>query len=118
MDAKVKREKRQTRARRVRSKIKKVLHDLPRLSVYKSNTRLIAQVIDDTKAHTLAYLTTSDKEVSGKTLTEKAENLGKAIAEKAKKAGVEKVVFDRGGSAFTGVIKKMADAARDAGLKF
>ena len=118
MDAKVKREKKQTRARRVRSKIKKVLHDLPRLSVYKSNTRIIAQVIDDTKAHTLAFLSTADKSISGKTLTEKAESLGKAVAEKAKSAGVEKVVFDRGGNAFIGAIKKMADAAREAGLKF
>lgn len=118
MDPKVKRQTRQVRAQRVRAKIKRVMHSHPRLSVYKSNTRLIAQVIDDKVGKTLAYVTTTDKDIKGATPMEKAENLGQIIAQKALKAGVSDVVFDRGGFAYTGKIKAMAESARKAGLKF
>jgi len=109
---------RKVRAQRVRAKIKRVMHDMPRLSVYKSNTRLIAQIIDDTKASTLAYGTTSDKDIQGNTPMEKAKNLGVKIAKLAKEAGVESIVFDRSGFAFTGKVKALADSARENGLKF
>ena len=107
------------RARRVRNKIKYTnKRNLPRLSVYKSNTRLIAQIIDDIKSHTLAYITSSDKDVKGKTGTDKAASAGELIAQKAKEAGIEEVVFDRGASKYIGKIKAFAEAARNAGLKF
>lgn len=118
MDPKLKREKRKVRARRVRAKIKANKVALHRLSVYKTNTRLIAQVIDDSKAHTLAYATSSDKDIAGSTPMEKARALGEKIAKLAKEQGVEKVVFDRSGFTYTGKIKAVADAAREAGLKF
>ncbi len=114
----VKTKTRKVRAQRVRAKIKRVMHNMPRLSVYKSNTRLIAQIIDDTKAHTLAYATTADKDIKGETPMEKAKSLGDKIAKLAKDAGVSEVVFDRSGFAYTGKIKTLADAAREAGLKF
>jgi len=113
-----KKEKRQARARRVRAKIRVSAHGLPRLSVYKSNTRLIAQIIDDKTAKTLAYASSSDKDIKGKDATERAVETAKKIAKLAKDAKIEKVVFDRGASAFMGKVKAFADAARKEGLKF
>ena len=113
-----KQSKRAARARRVRAKIKRAAHNLPRLSVYKSNTRLIAQIIDDTKGNTLCYASSSDKDIKGANATERAVNLAAKIVKLAQDAGVEKVVFDRGSSAYAGKIKAFADAAREAGLKF
>ncbi len=118
MDPKVKREKRKVRARRVRAKIRAARNDLPRLSVYKSNTRLIAQIIDDKEARTLVYVTSTDKGIEGKDATERAVAAAKLLAQKALEKGIEKVVFDRGASAYMGKIKAFADAAREAGLKF
>ena len=118
MDPKVKREKRKVRAKRVRAKIKASGSMLPRLSVQKTNTRLIAQIIDDKKSHTLAYATSADKDIKGSSPMEKAENLGEKIAKMAQEKGVEKVVFDRSGFTYTGKIKALAEAARKAGLKF
>ena len=107
------------RARRVRNKIKYTnKRNLPRLSVYKSNTRIIAQIIDDTKAHTLVYVTSSDKDVKGENGTERAMSAGELLVKKAKEAGIEEVVFDRGASRYMGKIKAFADSARNAGLKF
>jgi len=113
-----KEQKKQARARRVRVKIKQSAHGLPRLSVYKSNTRLIAQIIDDSKSHTLAYATSADKDIKGANATEKAAALAEKIAKKAVDAGVKEVVFDRGASAYAGKVKAFAEAARNAGLKF
>ncbi len=110
--------KKQSRARRVRAKVKRKANGLPRLSVYKSNTRLIAQIIDDSKAHTIAYATSADKDIKGANATERAVALAQKLSKKALDAGVEKVVFDRGASAYAGKIKAFADAAREAGLKF
>ena len=88
----------------------------PRLSVSKSNRNLIAQLIDDEKGETLAYVWTKD--MTGKTLREKVIAAGKKVAEDAKAKKIEKVVFDRGGFIFTGNIKAFAEAARENGLKF
>ncbi len=89
----------------------------PRLTVFRSNSQIYAQVIDDTKGKTLA--SASSLGIKDKiTKTEKAAQVGKALAEAAKKAGVEAVVFDRNGYLYHGRVKQLADAAREAGLKF
>ena len=89
----------------------------PRLTVFRSNSQIYAQVIDDTKGVTLA--SASSLGIKDKmTKSEKAALVGKAIAEAAKKAGVNEVVFDRNGFLFHGRVKQLADAARNAGLKF
>jgi len=94
----------------------------PRLSVYRSLAEIYAQVIDDEAGHTLAAASTVDPELreKAKTLnkTEQAKLVGTAVAERAKKAGIEVVVFDRGGFRYIGRVKALADAAREAGLKF
>ncbi len=113
-----KQDKKLARARRVRAKITAVANGKPRLSVYKSNTRLIAQIIDDANANTLCFATSSDKDIKGSNAAEKTESLAKKIVELAKKAGVKEVVFDRGASAYAGKIKIFADAVREGGLKF
>ncbi|MBR2659398.1 50S ribosomal protein L18 [Candidatus Saccharibacteria bacterium] len=89
----------------------------PRLSVYISNLHVTAQIIDDDKKVTLAYATTVGSKMTG-TMTEKAANIGKEIAEKAKKAKVKTVVFDRGSRAYAGRMSALADAARKEGLEF
>ena len=89
----------------------------PRLTVFRSNAQIYAQVIDDLSGKTLASagsLAIKDK----MTKTEKAAQVGKLIAEAAKQAGVEAVVFDRNGYLYHGRVKALADAAREAGLKF
>ncbi len=89
----------------------------PRLSVFRSNAQIYAQVIDDRKGVTLA--SASSLSIKEKiTKTEKAAQVGKAIAVAAKEAGVEQVVFDRNGYLYHGRVKQLADAAREAGLKF
>jgi large subunit ribosomal protein L18 len=89
----------------------------PRLTVFRSNSQIYAQIIDDIKGHTLA--SASSLNIKDKmTKTEKAAQVGRMIAEAAKKAGVEAVVFDRNGYLYHGRVKSLADAAREAGLKF
>jgi large subunit ribosomal protein L18 len=100
---------------RIRAKISGT-SSMPRLSVFKSNTSISAQIIDDTKSQTLA--SAHSREVKGKTMMEKAALVGKLVAEKAKAKKVEKVVFDRGGFVYTGNVKALAEGAREAGLKF
>ena len=92
----------------------------PRMSVHRSSKNLSVQVIDDLKGVTLASASTLEKDFGlvGKNNVEAAAKIGAAIAERAKKAGVEEVVFDRGGFLFHGKIKALADAAREGGLKF
>src|SRR5438128_2734149 len=96
--------------------------DRPRLAVFRSLTHIYAQVIDDDRGLTLAAASTLDAdirtEVKGKTKTARAEIVGKAVAEKAKAAGITKIVFDRGGNLYHGRVKALADAARAAGLDF
>ena len=90
--------------------------ECPRLSVFRSNSQIYAQVIDDSKGVTLA--SASSLGIKDKmTKTEKAAQVGKQIAEAAKKAGVESVVFDRNGYLYHGRVKQLADSAREAGLK-
>jgi len=92
----------------------------PRLAVFRSNIHIYAQVIDDGTGKTLAAASTVEKELRGsrQTKTEEAAVVGRLIAERAKSAGVERVVFDRAGFRYHGRIKSLADAAREAGLDF
>lgn len=103
------------RKSRIRAKISGTT-DRPRLAIFKSHKYIYAQIIDDTKGHTLAAF---DSHMSkAKTPVERAKEVGTEIAKKAKAAKVGKVVFDRGGYLYTGKIKMVADAAREAGLEF
>jgi len=92
----------------------------PRLAVFRSNNHIYAQVIDDTSGRTLAAASTTEKELRGSSSkkSEEAAVVGRLIAERAKAAGVERVVFDRAGFRYHGRIKSLADAAREAGLEF
>lgn len=112
----------QRRAARIRRQIKKVSGDRLRLSVYRSSKNIHAQIIDDTKGHTVAAASTLEKDVKGGLKTgadtAAAAAIGKLIGERALKAGVKEVVFDRGPYIFHGRVKALADAAREAGLSF
>ena len=112
----------QRRAARVRRQIKKVAGDRPRLSVYRSSKNIHAQIIDDTKGHTVAAASSLEKDLKGSLKTgadiAAATAVGKLLAERASKAGVKEVVFDRGPYIYHGRIKALADAAREAGLSF
>jgi len=92
----------------------------PRLAVFRSLNHIYAQVIDDSAGVTLAAASTAEKELRGSksTKTEEAAVVGRLVAERAKAAGVERVVFDRAGFRYHGRIKSLADAAREAGLEF
>ena len=109
------------RRQRTRSDLRRKGRGRPRLSVFRSSKHIYAQVIDDVGGRTLASASTMDKDLKGKLKTGAdkgaAAEVGKLIAERARKSGVEAVVFDRGGYAYHGRIKALADAAREAGLK-
>jgi large subunit ribosomal protein L18 len=106
------------RHRRVRKKIRGSEHR-PRLAVFRSNRYIYAQVIDDDQGHTLAAASSLEPELRSSSLTvETAGAVGKLLAERSRRAGVETVVFDRGGYAFGGRVKALADAARADGLSF
>ncbi len=106
---------RQARKRRIRARVRGT-SARPRLSVYRSLTRIIAQVIDDEAGKTLVSASTT--EVKSKLNKDGAKKLGELIAKKAKDAKITAVVFDRGGYRYHGRIKEMADAAREGGLTF
>ena len=108
------------RRRRVRTALRARAAGKPRLSVHRSGRHIYAQVIDDAAGTTLASASTLDKDLKAKAGATKdgAASVGKAIAERAKKAGVSSVVFDRGGFLFHGRVKALADAAREGGLEF
>ena len=112
----------QRRAQRVRRQIKKVSRDRLRLSVFRSSKNIHAQIIDDSKGHTVASASTLEKDVKGSVKTgadvAAAAAVGKLIAERAVKAGVKDVVFDRGPYIYHGRVKALAEAAREAGLTF
>lgn len=111
-------EKRIRIKRRVRGKISGS-SQLPRLSVYKSNKEIYAQLIDDNSGKTLASASSREKGVEANgTKTEVSAAVGKAIAAKAIAAGIENIVFDRNGFVYHGRIKALADGAREGGLKF
>lgn len=107
---------------RIRRRIRKISSGTearPRLSVFRSNKEIYAQLIDDDKGVTLAAASSRDKDVDAKgTKSEVATLVGKAIAEKALKLGVKDVAFDRGGNLYHGRVKSLAEGAREAGLKF
>ena len=106
------------RASRVRRRLKRNANGKPRLSVHRSNKNISAQVIDDVQGITVAAASTlEDKKAKGGD-TDAAARIGKLVAERAVKAGVTEVVFDRGGYLYHGRVKALADAARDGGLKF
>jgi len=107
------------RHQRIRNKISGT-SECPRLSIYRSNTNIYAQVIDDVAGKTLASYSTIDKKYTGekKANIESAKVIGKEIAEQTKALGINKVVFDRSGYLYHGKIKALADAAREAGLEF
>lgn len=110
---------RQRRAARVRRSLKKVAGGRPRLSVYRSNANIYAQIIDDQAGRTLAAASTLDKELKGAGgNVAAATEVGKLVAKRAAKAGVTDVVFDRGPFLFHGRVKAVADAARESGLNF
>ena len=110
------------RKRRTRHRLRKVERLKPRLSVFRSGKHIYAQIIDDLAGRTVAAASTLDKDIRDvlKTGANRgaAAQVGKVIAERAKSAGVETVVFDRGGYLYHGRVKALGDAAREAGLKF
>lgn len=115
-----KNETRQKRHRRVRKRVDGT-PERPRLNVYRSTNHIYAQVIDDAMGHTLASASTLDaslRDVKNGGNVEGAKTVGQLVAERAKAAGVTKVVFDRGGYLYHGRIKALADAAREGGLEF
>ena len=118
-------------ARKSRADVRKAVHtrirkkvagtpERPRLSVYRSVKHISAQLIDDTNGHTLASASTVEKTVGGPAggNVAAAREVGRVIAERAREKGIEQVVFDRGGYIYHGRIKSLAEAAREAGLKF
>ena len=107
--------KREIRHRRVRAKVAGT-EMRPRLCVFKSNTRLVAQIINDDKGVTITAVDASAEK--GKTPRERAEMAAATLAKKAKDLKITKVVFDRGGFQYIGTIKAFADAARAAGMEF
>lgn len=109
---------RRRRHLRVRTKISGTA-ERPRLCVYRSNTNLYVQIIDDVAGKTLVSASTLDKEIKNKHANkEAAKEVGTLIAKKAKDLKIENVVFDRGGYIYHGVVKELAEAARQGGLKF
>jgi large subunit ribosomal protein L18 len=105
---------------RVRNKLRKINTGKLRLSVHRSSKNISVQVIDDIQGITLASASTMEKDLGffGKNNVDASAKVGSVIAERAKKAGVEEVLFDRGGRLFHGKVKALADAAREGGLKF
>jgi large subunit ribosomal protein L18 len=109
------------RRKRIQFRIRKIVSGTasqPRLSVYRSNKEIYAQIIDDVNGVTLAYASSREKGVAKGTKTEAAAAVGKLIAEKAIKAGITTICFDRGGNLYHGRVKSLAEAAREAGLNF
>jgi large subunit ribosomal protein L18 len=112
-----KRQARLRRRRRVRARIVGTAQR-PRLSVYRSNRGIFAQLIDDSSGHTLAAVNWIEPELRKLTASEQAKRAGELLAERGKAAGVETCVFDRGGYQYHGRVKALADGAREGGLAF
>src|SRR5215208_7743487 len=117
MSVKTKPQARLRRRRRVRAKVRGSA-DRPRLSVFRSNRGIQAQVIDDVAGHTVAAVNWTEGDLKGLKTMDQAKRAGELLAGRAKAAGVESVVFDRGGYRYHGRVKALADVAREAGLKF
>lgn len=113
---------REARRLKIKQRVRKSVAgtpERPRLSVFRSNTGMYAQIIDDEAGRTLVSASSlKDKKAQGIAKIEQAKLVGQAIAEKAKAAGIEKVVFDRNGYLYHGRVKALAEAAREAGLNF
>ena len=108
---------------RIKNRIRKVVSGTearPRLAVYRSNKEIYAQIVDDVTGNTISAASSRDKDISSAkgNKTEIATLVGKAVAERAIKAGINTISFDRGGYIYHGRVKSLADGAREAGLKF
>ena len=112
-----KRQARLRRRRRVRARIVGTA-ERPRLSVYRSNRGVFAQLVDDANGHTLAAVNWTEPELRKLTASEQAKRAGELLAERAKGAGIESCVFDRGGYQYHGRVKALAEGAREGGLVF
>ena len=115
--------KKEFRRFRIKKRIRKTIKgtaERPRLTVFRSNKEIYAQIVDDINNKTLLSVSSKTKDISGTTGTkiEKAKTVGKTIAEKARENGIESVVFDRNGYLYHGRVKSLAEAAREGGLKF
>jgi large subunit ribosomal protein L18 len=117
VSVKAKPQARLRRRRRVRAKVRGNA-ERPRLSVFRSNKGVQAQVIDDVAGHTLAAVSWIEADLKSLGSMDQAKKAGELLAERAKAAGVETVVFDRGGYRYHGRVKALADGAREQGLKF
>ena len=117
MTVKTKPQSRLRRRRRVRAKVRGTA-ERPRLSVFRSNRGIQAQVIDDVAGHTIAAVNWTEGDLKDLKSMEQAKRAGELLAERAKSAGVESVVFDRGGYRYHGRVKALADGARETGLTF
>jgi large subunit ribosomal protein L18 len=117
MAVKTAQQRRLRRRRRVRAKIRGTA-ECPRLAVYRSNRGLYAQLIDDVNGHTLAQTSWTEGDIRKLSGEERAKRAGELLAERAKAAGVETCVFDRGGYRFHGRVADLAAGAREGGLKF
>ena len=109
------------RRNRIRRRIRKIVNGTssqPRMSVYRSNKEIYAQLVNDVDGATIASVSSRNKDIKASTKQEAAAAVGKSIAELATKAGVETVAFDRNGYLYHGRVKVLAEAAREAGLKF
>lgn len=115
--AKIKKIKIKMRANRVRAKIKGTA-ERPRLSVFKSNQHVYVQLINDDTGSTVASASDLEIKDKGGNLTEKAKLIGSSIAKKAKENKISEIVFDRGSNKYHGIVKALADSAREGGLKF
>ena len=122
MTATTSRQNRINRGMRARARLKRHLNGRARLSVFRSSKNIYAQIIDDEQGITLVAASTMEKDLRGKlksgATSQAAGEVGKLVAERAKAKGIENVTFDRGGFSFHGRVKALADAAREAGLKF
>jgi large subunit ribosomal protein L18 len=122
MDVKIK-DRKKYRRFRIKKRVRKIVEgtqERPRMSVYRSNKEIYVQLVDDTAEKTVLTASSKDKGIADQKVTkvEQAKLVGGLIAEKAKEAGIENVVFDRNGFLYHGRIKSLADAAREGGLKF
>jgi large subunit ribosomal protein L18 len=110
------------RKRRTRYNVKRLAGGKPRLSIFRSGRHVYAQIIDDLKGNTIVSASSVDKELRGSLKTgadkDAAAAVGRVVAERAAKAGISQVVFDRGGYRYHGRVTALADAAREGGLKF
>ncbi|MEO6166504.1 MAG: 50S ribosomal protein L18 [Chitinophagales bacterium] len=113
--------RKEARREKIRRRIRKKLSgtkERPRLSVYRSNSEIYVQIIDDSQGHTLVAASSRDMKNLTGTKIEKSKEVGKAIAKQAADAGITTVLFDRGGYLYHGRVKAVADGAREGGLQF